>query len=183
MTAATTATSSKTTAPDKTQDTDFQPQVGDLLVHPSHGAARVAGIEERSFGDESGLVYVLTVLGSELKIMVPKSAARRVGLRPVMTPEQAQDVFEVLRCPEIAVTVQPWNRRLRAYTEMLSSGDPLEIAKILRDMGRRGVDRQLSFSERKLMEQAHSLLADELAVAQGVSTEEMNAQLQKLFAE
>ena len=31
----------------------------------------------------------------------------------------------------MAVDVQPWNRRFRAYTDMIKSGLPTEIAKVL----------------------------------------------------
>ncbi len=80
--------------------------------------------------------------------------------------KEAQAIFEILKTPE--VDVQSWNRRFRAYTEMLKSGLPSEIAKGLRDMYRLKVDKDLSFGERRLLDQARSLLVQELALAKKV---------------
>jgi len=161
---------------------EFEITVGMLVVHPAHGAGRVESIEERSFGGAPTTVYVLQILGTGLKVMVPRDAAARVGLRPVMSATEADEILHVLRSREIAVTVQPWNRRFRAYTEMLASGSPHEVAKVLRDMSRLRMDKDLSFGERKLLDQARSLLAQELALAQGVTGEEMADKIESLFS-
>ena len=161
---------------------DFEITTGMLVVHPAHGAGRVENIEERSFGGSPTMVYVLQILGSGLKVMVPRDAAMRVGLRPVMSPTEADEILTVLSSREIAVTVQPWNRRFRAYTEMLASGSAHEVAKVLRDMSRLRMDKDLSFGERKLLDQARNLLAQELALAHGVSGEEMAERIESLFS-
>jgi CarD family transcriptional regulator len=70
-----------------------------------------------------------------------------------------------MRAREVAVDLQPWSRRFRAYTEMIKSGSPNEVAKVLRDMYRLKFDKDLSFGERRLLDQAKSLLMKELAVA------------------
>lgn len=155
--------------------------VGDFVVHPSHGLGRVAAIEEKSFGGTKSVVYVLNIVGSELKVMVPMTTASMVGLRPVMSPEEADGIFEVLSSPGTAVASQTWNRRFRAYTEMLGSGQPIEIAKVLRDMHRLKFDKELSFGERRLLDQALSLLVEEMALAQESSRDEVTARIEALF--
>lgn len=170
------------TGPPTDTSFDFEITTGMLVVHPAHGAGRVENIEERSFGGSATMVYVLQILGSGLKVMVPRDAAMRVGLRPVMSPTEADEILTVLSSREIAVTVQPWNRRFRAYTEMLASGSAHEVAKVLRDMSRLRMDKDLSFGERKLLDQARNLLAQELALAHGVTGEEMAERIESLFS-
>lgn len=160
---------------------DLDIEVGQLVVHPAHGAGRVESIEERLLGGTLASVYVLKILGSGLKVMVPRAAAQRVGLRRVMSSAEADEIFLVLGAPEMAVTAQPWNRRFRAYTEMLASGSPSEVAKVLRDMSRLRQGKDLSFGERKLMDQARGLLAQELALAHGVTSAEMDQRIEGLF--
>ena len=63
---------------------------------------------------------------------VPRSAATQVGLRGVMTDKEANNIMSTMRAREVAVDVQPWSRRFRVYTEMIKSGSPVEIAKVLR---------------------------------------------------
>jgi len=84
--------------------------------------------------------------------------------------------------PEVAVDVQPWNRRFRAYTEMLKSGLPSEIAKVLRDMYRLKFDKDLSFGERRLLDQARSLLVQELALAKKVKPDSIEGEIQQILS-
>ncbi|HEY3236666.1 MAG TPA: CarD family transcriptional regulator [Polyangiaceae bacterium] len=157
-------------------------KVGEMAVHPAHGVGEVAQIEERDLGGRNSTCYVLKIIDTGLKVMVPTEAASRVGLRPVMKKRDAMKILEILRAPEVAVDVQPWNRRFRAYTEMLKSGLPTEIAKVLRDMYRLKFDKDLSFGERRLLDQARSLLVQELALAKKVERAAIEGEIQQIFS-
>lgn len=159
---------------------DFQ--VGQMAVHPAHGVGQVAQIEVRDFGGTKSRVYVLQINNSGLKVMVPTAAAARVGLRPVMSATSADEILGVLAAPEVAVDVQPWNRRFRAYTDMIKSGLATEIAKVLRDMYRLKFDKDLSFGERRLLDQARNLLVEELALAKKVDRSVIDAQIESIFS-
>jgi CarD family transcriptional regulator len=163
-----------------TQPPAFQP--GDRAVHPAHGVGEVLAIETRAAGGQTAAFYVLRILESGSKIMVAVAAAASVGLRPVMSPSEAQKVLDILRAPEVAVDEKPWNRRHRVYTEMLKSGSPFEIAKVLRDMYRLRFDKDLSFAERKLLDQAKGLLIHELALATKVERSAIEGELQAIFS-
>jgi CarD family transcriptional regulator len=156
--------------------------VGDKAVHPAHGVGEVSAVEERDFGARRTTCYVLKILDSGLKVMVPTEAVARVGLRPVMKKREAQKILDILKAPEVAVDLQPWNRRFRAYTEMLKSGLPSEIAKVLRDMYRLKFDKDLSFGERRLLDQARSLLIQELALAKRVAPTSIESEIQQIFS-
>lgn len=162
------------------QSTKFK--AGDMAVHPSHGVGEVVAVEQRQFGATTTNCYVLKIIDTGLKVMVPTEAAARVGLRPVMKKPEAQQILEILKAPEVAVDLQPWNRRFRAYTEMLKSGLPSEIAKVLRDMYRLKFDKDLSFGERRLLDQARSLLIQELALATKVDTKSIEGEIQQIFS-
>ena len=178
--------SGEMTQPAETQEKDESVvhtfEVGDWAVHPSHGVGRVTAIEEKSFGEAVSLVYVMNIVGSELKVMVPMTAAQVVGLRPVMQAHDAEELFAVLATQEAAVATQTWNRRFRAYTEMLASGSPTEIAKVLRDMNRLKFDKDLSFGERRLLDQARNLLVEEMALALDQTAEAITARVDGIFS-
>lgn len=157
-------------------------KVGDMAVHPNHGVGEVIQIEEKDLGGRKTSCYVIAIRDSGLKIMVPTEAAARVGLRAVMKKKEAQKILDILKAPEVAVDLQPWNRRFRAYTEMLKSGLPSEIAKVLRDMYRLKFDKDLSFGERRLLDQARSLLIQELALAKKVPPSTMEGEIQQIFS-
>ena len=156
--------------------------VGDKAVHPSHGVGEVTGIEEREIGGTRAKFYILRILDNGMKVMVPISAATQVGLRYAMSGTEANAVLTTLRAREVAVDLQPWSRRFRAYTEMLKSGSPHEVAKVLRDMHRLRFDKDLSFGERRLLDQAKSLLMKELALAKQVTEAQLAAEVTEIFA-
>ena len=58
---------------------------------------------------------------------------------------------------------------------MIKSGSPHEVAKVLRDMYRLKFDKELSFGERRLLDQAEELALKELAAAKGVTEEALQA--------
>jgi CarD family transcriptional regulator len=164
------------------QQSETSFQVGDMAVHPAHGVGEVTGIENKDLGGSHTLFYVLKIVDSGLKIMVPVTATAHVGLRRVMSQKEADKVLGILRAHEVAVDLQPWNRRFRAYTEMLKSGSPYEIAKVLRDMYRLKFDKDLSFGERRLLDQAKSLLVKELALAKQVKLGTMEGEISEIFS-
>ncbi|MDD9937013.1 MAG: CarD family transcriptional regulator [Myxococcales bacterium] len=144
-------------------------KVGDNAVYPAHGVAEITGIESRDIAGQKKEFYILKILDTDMKLMIPTDGAQRAGLRGVISRKDAKKVIEILKDPEIAVTVQPWNKRYREYTEMLSSGSAFEVAKVLRDLHRVKEEKELSFSERRLLEQARNLVITELALARKIS--------------
>ena len=163
------------------QNSEASFQVGDMAVHPAHGVGEVTGIEKRDLGGSMNLFYVMKIIESGLKVLIPTSSVAQVGLRRVMSKKEADKVLRILRAPEVAVDLQPWNRRFRAYTEMLKSGSPYEIAKVLRDMYRLKFDKDLSFGERRLLDQAKSLLVKELALAKQMKPGAMEGEISQIF--
>jgi CarD family transcriptional regulator len=157
-------------------------EVGDKAVYPAHGVGEVTGIERRAIGgNDVKTFYILKILDSGMKIMVPTDNADQVGLRQVISKKQAEEVFTILRAPEVAVDTQPWNRRYREYMEMLKSGSPFEVAKVLRDLYRLKFDKDLSFGERRLLDTARSLLVKELAIAKRCNESSVESDIQQIF--
>jgi len=156
-------------------------KVGDNAVYPAHGVAKITGIESRDIAGQKKDFYILRILDTDMKLMIPTDGAKRAGLRDVMSKKDARKVIEILKDPEMAVTVQPWNKRYREYTEMLSSGSAFEVAKVLRDLHRVKEEKELSFSERRLLEQARSLVVTELALAKQQEVARVEKELDRLL--
>jgi CarD family transcriptional regulator len=159
----------------------MQFKLGDKAVHPKHGVGEITAVDERELGGTRAVFYVLRILDNGMKVMVPASAAAQGGLRSIMSSKEADAVLDTMRAREVAVDVQPWSRRFRAYTEMVQSGLPHEVAKVLRDMHRLKFDKDLSFGERHLLDRAKSLLMKELAFAKKVTEEKLAAEVASIF--
>lgn len=160
---------------------DLKLEVGDKVVHPAHGLGEIMAIEHREIGGAKGEFFIIRILDNGMRVMVPRTSAQAAGLRPVMSSKEAEKVLETMRAREVAVDLQPWSRRFRAYTEMIKSGSPHEVAKVLRDMYRLKFDKELSFGERRLLDQAKSLLLKELAAAKGLTEAALQARVDEMF--
>ncbi len=155
--------------------------VGDKAVHPAHGVGEVTSIEKKTIAGSDKRFYIMKIVDSGMTVMVPVDGVERLGLREVITKREATKVYKELKKDEMAVTSQPWNRRYREYTEMLKSGSPIKVAKVLRDLSRLRGEKDLSFGERRLLEQARNLLVAELALARSVKETKVLKDFEKLL--
>lgn len=159
----------------------IQFKVGDKAVYAAHGVGEVMGIEKRDVAGDKRAFYVLKILDSGMKVLIPTETAKSAGLREVITKKEAARVMEVLESSEIAVESQPWNRRQREYMDMLKSGSPIQVAKVLRDLYRLKTAKDLSFGERRLLDTARSLLIKELALARRVKETVIEGEISAIF--
>jgi CarD family transcriptional regulator len=156
-------------------------KIGDKAVYPAHGVGEIQDIEESSIGGRKRLYYILRIVYSGMKVMIPIETAGKTGLRSVVSKKEANQVFDLLKAKGVAVRIQPWNRRYREYVEMLKSGSLLEVAKVLRDLFRLTSDKDLSFGERQLLDTARVLLVSEMALALKQDEPAIEKKIQEIF--
>jgi CarD family transcriptional regulator len=155
----------KTLAELSNQPIEFK--VGDNAVYPGHGVGRVNAIESKEIAGTKLTFYSIQILDSGMKIMVPQANVKSVGLRPIISREEAYSVIGILKETNVKIDNQTWNRRYREYMEKIKTGGVREIAEVLRDLFLLKVDKELSFGERKMLDTARSLLIKELILATG----------------
>ena len=154
-------------------------KVGTVVAYPPHGVGRVAAREKRVvLGQEEEVVVVQ--LGNELSVTLPISRAEE-QLRPPATEADLKKVQKALR-EQGVVSDEIWSKRVQQAQEKLRSGDPLELAEIVRDGVRReqgkttnGTPTKLSTSERALHLKARELLSGEISVTRGLDLEAADA--------
>ncbi|CAN5632935.1 hypothetical protein BH10BDE1_BH10BDE1_10510 [soil metagenome] len=148
-------------------DEPIEFKVGDNAVYPGHGVGRVNAIETKEIAGTKLTFYSIQILDSGMKIMVPQMNVKSVGLRPIISKEEAILVVSILKQTDVKIDNQTWNRRYREYMEKIKTGGVREIAEVLRDLFLLKVDKELSFGERKMLDTARSLLIKELILATG----------------
>ncbi|TVR01224.1 MAG: CarD family transcriptional regulator [Deltaproteobacteria bacterium] len=154
---------------------------GDMVVYPAQGVAQVEGLEEKVIMDAPMRFFVLRVLDSDKKIMVPEDKIDSVDIRRVISEDEVDEVFDILRERDISFDHGTWNRRYRAYVEKIKTGSIFEIAEVLRDLNLLKHDKNLSFGERKMLDTARRLLIQELSVAMQSTEEDVEKELESLF--
>ena len=156
--------------------------VGDKAVYPVHGVAEVVGLESRDIGGNKTNVYILKVIETGMRIIVPTTNAVSVGLRDLITSKQVKEVYEILKARDIPRDTQTWNRRYREYMEKIKTGSVFEIAEVMRDLCVLRVTKELSFGERKMLDNARGLLLKELALAKNVPEHKIAEEIDSIFA-
>ena len=142
-------------------------KVGEVVVYPHHGAARIADIEQREMRGETLDYLVLQILHSDLEVRVPVKNSELVGVRDVVNEEGLQKVFSVLRETDVEEAGN-WSRRYKANQERLASGDINKVAEVVRDLWRRDQGKGLSAGEKRMLGKARQILVGELALAEPV---------------
>lgn len=156
-------------------------EVGETVVYPHHGAAKIVEVTTRIIKGEEKLYLKLSVTQGDLVIEVPAENVDLVGVRDVIGQEGVEAVFEVLRTP---FTEEPtnWSRRYKANLEKLASGDVIKVAEVVRDLWRRDQDRGLSAGEKRMLLKARQILIGELALAEKTDEERAGIVLDEVLA-
>lgn len=155
----------------------------DLVVYPAQGVGKVERIETQEIGGAKAEFYIVRILSNNVTLMVPVANASHVGLRPLCTADFGASILESLqdRSDFTGYTGQNWNRRYREYSEKLKSGDLRDVAYVLKELLLIGNDKELSFGERRLLEQAMSLVTLELSLAMDKPREDIQDQIYQIF--
>jgi len=156
-------------------------KVGDKAVYPAHGVGEVKSIESREIMGSKQTFYVLQILDSGIKIMVPTGNVNAVGLREAISNQEVDDVYEILKQRDVHIDNQTWNRRYREYMDKIKTGSVYEIAEVLRDLSILKFKKELSFGERKMLDTAKSLLVKELAICESRDEDEIEVEITEIF--
>jgi CarD family transcriptional regulator len=156
-------------------------KIGDKAVVPTLGVGVVRDIITKHVDGAGYQMYVIAILDKALTYEVPLDQVDAKGVREPIPLEAVERVYDVLRDRTRPRDKQTWNRRYREYLAKIKTGDPLEVAGVLRDLALLRADKQLSFGERRMYDQAHALIVQELAVAKDADEQVINAEIEALF--
>ena len=153
-----------------TDEVEFEK--GDKVVYPAHGLGVIQNIQSRTNSGAVQKFYLISIIETGMKIMVPVSQANTVGLRRVVDHSTVDRVYAILKDKNVAIDNQTWNRRYREYSQKIKTGSVLEIASVIRDLTVLKIEKELSFNERRMLDTAQGLLVKELSIAKS-STEDL----------
>ncbi len=157
-------------------------QVGEKIVYPGHGIGEIVSIESRTISGTSQDFYILRIVDSDMKVMVPVANSHSVGLRKITPQSDIEKIYDILKDRNNVVEdTQTWNRRHREYTEKINSGSVFEIAEVLRDLYVLKLDKDLSFGEKKMLDTARSLLVKEIALARQETETKVLKEIKEIF--
>lgn len=133
-------------------------------MHPEHGAAVIQELREKEFLGEKRTYLVLRVAYGDLTLLIPVDSTEQVGLRQVVSKNEVKKVLKVLTEDESSMAAN-WSRRFKNNMEKLHSGDPYQVAEVLRNLAIREREKGLSAGEKRMILKARQILISELSHA------------------
>ena len=157
-------------------------KVGDLAVYPAHGVGVIEKIEAQEVSGCQQDFYVMRILDSNMIIMIPTNNVNNVGLRDIIPLAEIPKLYSILKKRDVTLDNQTWNRRYREYMDKIKTGSVFEVAEVYRDLLILRLDKELSFGERKMLDTARGLLVKEISLAKDVGEEQVEEDLDRMFA-
>ena len=165
-----------------TADSEPDFEVGEKIVHPSHGVGCIVHIGTEEISGFALDVIQIQMQDKALKIRVPLTKARAVGLRRLADRLSLERAIDIVRARPKANRMM-WARKAVEFNMKLNSGDLASVAEVARDTRRPGATDQ-STSEKVIYEQALDRLASEMAAVHDIAkVEAMRAILGRVNAE
>ncbi len=151
-------------------------KVGDTVVYPRHGAARIVAIGDHELKGVTRRYIKMQILddpsGNGLVIEIPEKNLKKIGVRDIADAKAVTKVFEILRTP-IEEEKTNWSRRFKLNQEKVASGDVNKIAEVVRDLAQRDdLEHGLSAGEKRMLVRARSVLSSEISLSENISIEQ-----------
>ena len=145
--------------------------IGDKVVHPSHGAGQVTGIEKRDLLEQYHRYYVIDLAVDHRTLMVPVSNAEEIGLRSISQESVLSKVWHTLDASAKTLS-DDYRKRQKRIQEKLKTGDAIKVAEVIRDLSTLKREDHLTSFDTKLLERAQQFLASEVALVEEVQVSE-----------
>lgn len=151
-------------------------KIGEYAVYPSHGIGKIIDIETAVIAGQDFSCYLMYFEKEKLTIKVPVKNSNKIGLRPLVSKTQMEEVLSILRSGNKKMKGM-WSRRAQEYESKINSGDIMALAEVLRDLTRDIEDGDRSYSERIIYETAIARLATEYSYIYSVEFEDAKSKI------
>src|SRR3981189_1038832 len=156
-------------------------KIGDKVVYPNHG---VGVVEQISYGVLNGRTeryFMIRIVSSGLRVMVPQSNDMTVGLRSVIRSAESTKVLGFLETGKLN-SHHDWKHRFKENSERMRTGSLLEVAVVLKSLVSLSRSKPLPFRANKMLERAKYLLVSEMATARNLTSENAEGLVVKSLA-
>ena len=151
-------------------------QIGDKISHPLHGGGLIEGIVSEKISGKRQEYYLLNFSHGTMTMKVPVEGTERCGVRPIVSPDQAEQVLAAITDMG---TEEPdnWNKRHYEHMERIKSGNLFLVADSIKKLMLREKGKGLSTGEYKMLSQAKQIFFSELVMTLECSYDYLEARL------
>ncbi|MDH4263378.1 MAG: transcriptional regulator [Spirochaetia bacterium] len=154
---------------------------GDYVVYPMHGVGNIVDITKKTVLKEEQNYYVVELINTRMRVMVPVARAEEIGLRHIIKKNEVAKIIKLLQ-EEFIEQEEDWKIRYQNNLLKVKSGSILSVSEVCRNLYKRARDKELSIMERKLYESAYSLVINEVALAKNLQVEEAGNMISEVLS-
>lgn len=154
--------------------------IGDKVVYPNQGVGIIEQVSSCNVTGQPEMFYQLKLSSGSMRVMVPTKCVTNIGLRRVTKSREVVGILDYLekgRCRSAA----DWKDRFKENSEKMRAGSLQQVAEVLKSLVVLNQAKPLSFREKRMLDRAWALLADEVAVARGVDRQNAEGLLVKVL--
>ncbi len=155
-------------------------EIGETCVYPIYGLAQVVDIEEKNISGKSNKFYVLQILDSDMRVMVPVEKSDNVGLRKLISKDEVQDIYDIFK-EQWHIDIETRNRKYSVLAETIRTGSLYDAAEAYRNLYCLSLTETLSFGERRMLDIVKNLVIQELSMVCGIKPQEIESKVQQLM--
>lgn len=156
-------------------------KVGDKVVYPNHGIGVIEDIEKRDIGSIDAEFLRLRIMANDSMVMVPKGNTVNVGLRPIVSKKEVDQVFDVLKDNSVKV-FDDWKGRFQENSDKMRTGSITEVALVFKSLSHLALQKNLSYRERRMLDRARYLIVSEIAEVAKLSEAEAEVKVDRAVA-
>lgn len=134
-------------------------EIGNTAVYYGKGVGLIIEVENEDPRGNPCQICVLQLEKSTARVRTDHPTQSTI--RPIMSEIELQNVYDILADHQTPNNQSTWNRRYRQYVQNINSGQPDEIAEVLRDLEFLAIRKALSFGEGKIYTKAKELIVEE----------------------
>ena len=139
------------------------------MVHPGHGGCRIREIQSKNYGGQTKRYYALIPTGDVGTIIwAPVDGAEKIGLRDVMSQQQADQVLRDVRDAQ-PDWIKDHTRRRQEYEKVLKTGSLADLGKMVKELTLQGQQTKLNQTDQTMLPRARNRLLSEISLAKGIA--------------
>ncbi|MBP2637115.1 MAG: carD 5 [Firmicutes bacterium] len=155
-------------------------QVGDKIFYPMHGGGIIERIEEKEIFGQTQVYYVVNIPHRNMQVMLPFDKTEQLGMRPIVGPDQLDDVLSSFHSVEPEATPMNDTQRQRLNMSKIKSGDIYEEVAVIRDLLRIKNKRKLGMADKNMLDNARQILISEVVLVKDIPHEQATHLLDQL---
>jgi len=149
--------------------TEFK--IGDKVVHPLYGVGTLVSIEKQGSVGMAAKSYVIELAHGEGRLITPVEKAESLGLRKAVSKRGRRKLWKVFSGRPRRLAENPLKRQ-SDIARRLREGNFVEVGRVIRDLTWRQGRGRATRGDKRLLQRAKELLAEELAVSDGIEVDE-----------